>query len=300
VSPSTLQIWSPSGVVVDRAGLRRAARRLTQHGFDVTLDGDVLARDQRFAGTDSQRLAALHRVAEVAPSVALASRGGYGLTRLLAQIDWPLMQRSIERGTRWVGFSDVTALHLGLLAHTGLASWAGPTAMSCFSAEVPDDVTEACFLEAMSGELEAVGFRLSRDTPTLDGLERQGVLWGGNLSIVCALVGTPHLPQVEGGILFLEDVNEHPYRVERSLLQLQQAGVLERQAAIVLGDFSGWKPSPLDKGYQLKHAVAAIRARCDVPILSGLPFGHIPTHVSLPHGQAVTLAVEGREAYVVW
>ena len=300
MSLSTLQIWSPSGVVVDRAGLRRAGRRLTKAGFDVTLDADALARDQRFAGTDVQRLNALHRVAEAAPSVALASRGGYGLTRLLPQIDWTLLKRSVERGTRWVGFSDVTALHLGLLARTGLDSWAGPTAMSCFAAEVPDDVTEACFLEAMSGELEAVGFRLSRDTPALDGLEREGVLWGGNLSIVCALVGTPDFPQVDGGILFLEDVNEHPYRVERSLLQLLQAGVLERQAAIVLGDFSGWKPSPLDKGYQLKHAVAAIRARCEVPILSGLPFGHIPTHVSLPHGRKVTLAVAGREAFLVW
>ena len=92
-----------------------------------------------------------------------------------------------------------------------------------------DDVTQDCFLEAMHGELEAIGFRTESG---FDGLEARGLLWGGNLSIVNSLLGTPHFPKVKGGILFLEDINEHPYRVERSLLQLLQAGVLD-EALIV-------------------------------------------------------------------
>ena len=138
---STLQLFSPSGRVPSAAALRRAARWLSRQGFEVTLDDSALARRQRFAGDDATRLAALHRVAEVAPSVALASRGGYGLTRLLDQIDWPLLRRSVARGTRWVGHSDLTVLQLGLLAHGGASAdaitWAGPLACYDFGRSAP-------------------------------------------------------------------------------------------------------------------------------------------------------------------
>jgi len=98
--PPTLTVFAASGVLVDRPAARRAVRRLRTLGFDARLDPDALARHQRFAGDDAVRLAALHRVADEAPSVALALRGGYGLTRLLDGIDWRRIARSIERGTR--------------------------------------------------------------------------------------------------------------------------------------------------------------------------------------------------------
>jgi muramoyltetrapeptide carboxypeptidase len=296
-APMPLTVFSPSGVVARPPDLRRAVRRLREAGFDARLDASALARHQRFAGDDATRLAALHRVAGEAPAVALASRGGYGLSRLIDAIDWPLVAQSVERGTRWVGYSDFTAFHLALLAHARQPSWAGPTALSGFGGEQVDDVTSACFCEAMSGELEAVGFRTEAE---FDGLQARGVLWGGNLAMVCALVGTSHLPRVRGGILFLEDVNEHPYRVERSLLQLQQAGVIETQKAVLLGAFTAWQPSPLDRGYTLKGAVAALRARTKVPVLTGLPFGHVATHVSLPVGRRAELAVQGRDVLLGW
>jgi muramoyltetrapeptide carboxypeptidase len=88
--------------------------------------------------------------------------------------------------------------------------------------------------------------------------------------------------------------------VERNLLQLQQAGVLDAQMAVLLGAFTAWKPSVLDRGYKLNSAVAALRARAKVPILSGLPFGHVATQVSLPVGRRVTLAVQGRDAFIGW
>jgi muramoyltetrapeptide carboxypeptidase len=294
---NALTILSPSGVVARVPALRLAARRLTDMGFQVQLDEAATARHQRFAGTDEIRLAAIHRVAQASPSVAMASRGGYGLSRLLDAIEWPLLARSVDQGTRWVGYSDFTALHLGLLTHTKAPSWAGPTAIDAFGAETVDDVTSGCFAEAMSGELEALGFRTEAG---FDGLEARGTLWGGNLTMVCSLLGTRHFPKVRGGILFLEDVNEHPYRVERNLLQLQQAGVLEAQKAVLLGAFTGWKPSPLDRGYKLASAVAAVRSRTQVPILTGLPFGHVATQVCLPVGRRVTLAVQGRDAFVGW
>ena len=296
-----LQLFSPSGVVARAPALRLAARRLRGLGFDVRVDDTALARHQRFAGDDDVRLAALHRVAAAAPSIAMPSRGGYGLTRLLDRIDWKLLARSVEQGTRWVGHSDMTALQMALLAHTGATSWAGPLAIDHFGRSEADggldEVTPACFCEAMSGELEAVGFRTEAG---FDGLHARGRLWGGNLSVLCSLLGTPHWPRVRGGVLFLEDVNEHPYRVERMLLQLHQAGVLAAQKAVLLGAFSNWKPAPLDRGYTLKTVVAHLRTITATPILGGLPFGHVPTIVTLPLGARVTLLVQGRDALVGW
>ncbi len=299
-----LTLFTPAGVVLKAAPLRLAAKRLQALGFEVTVDEAALARHQRFGGDDDTRLAALHRVARAAPHVALATRGGYGMTRLLDRIDWPLLARSVEAGTHWVGHSDLTALQLGLLAHTRARSWAGPLALAHFGPTDDeggvDEVTAACFTEAMSGELEAVGFRTEAG---FDGLQERGLLWGGNLTVLCSLLGTPHFPKpglVKGGVLFLEDVNEHPYRVERMLLQLQQAGVLDTQKAVLLGQFTAFKPSPLDRGYGMKAVLQHLRTRTAVPLLTGLPFGHVPTIVTLPVGARVDLLVQGRDVLVCW
>lgn len=294
---TTLTLFTPAGVLAKAAPLRLAARRLKALGFEVRIDEAALARHQRFAGDDDTRLAALHRVAHEAPSIAMATRGGYGLSRLLDRIDWTLLARSVEQGTRWVGYSDMTALQLGLLAHKKAPSWAGPLAVDDFGRDELDEVTPACFTEAMSGELEAVGFRTEVG---FDGLEARGTLWGGNLTMVCALLGTPHGPRIKGGVLYLEDVNEHPYRVERNLLHLLQAGVIDSQKAVVLGQFNAWKKSPLDRGYTLKSAVQALRERTKTPVLTGLPFGHVATHVTMPVGVKVTLLVDGRTALIGW
>jgi muramoyltetrapeptide carboxypeptidase len=308
----SLVVFSPAGVVPVATPVRKAAKRLKALGFDVSVDATALARHQRFAGDDDTRLAALHRIAETAPHVALATRGGYGLTRILDRIDWPLITRSVERGTAWVGYSDMTALQLAALAHKaggpakvghGVTAgfWAGPMACSDFGhADQPDggdDVTQECFVEAMTGQLEAVGFRTESG---FDGLEVSGRLWGGNLAVIQALLGTPHFPKIKNGVLFLEDVNEHPYRIERALLQLHQAGVLDQQRAILLGSFTEFRQSPLDRGYQLKTVIAHLRSLTKTPILTGLPFGHVPTKLCLPLGRQVGLLVQGRDTLMLW
>lgn len=303
-----LSIFTPAGVVARAPALHLAARRLRGLGFEVQVDESATARHQRFGGDDDTRLAALHRVAAAAPSIAMPARGGYGITRLLDRIDWKLLAKSVEQGTRWVGHSDFTAVQLGLLAHAGegasAVTWAGPMATDDFGradeAGGVDEVTRDCFVEAMGGELEAVGFRTEAG---FDGLGVRGRLWGGNLTMLMSLLGTKHWPKaqlIKGGVLFLEDVNEHPYRVERCLLQLQQAGVLETQKAVILGAFSAWKPSPLDRGYTLKTAVARVRAGMKTPLLTGLPFGHVQPKVTLPVGQKVQLFVQGRDVLVGW
>ena len=304
---TSLALYSPSGVVMKAAPLRRAQRRLEALGFEVEIDAGALAKHQRFAGDDATRLEAIHRIAERAPAIAMATRGGYGLSRLLDAIDWKRVAASVERGTQWVGHSDLTVLQLGLLAHTGARSWAGP--MACYdfgreagehgekSVETVDEVTRDCFVEAMSGALEAVGFRTEKG---FDGLEVRGTLWGGNLCMVSSLLGTSHWPRIKGGVLFLEDVNEHPYRIERSLLQLHQAGVLDAQKAVVLGAFSDWRKSPNDRGYDMKAVLQRLRSETRTPILTGRPCGHVPTKVTMPVGARVTLLVDGRNVLIGW
>lgn len=307
-----LTLFSPSGTVLRPAALRLAVRRLKAAGYAVSVDASARARHQRFAGDDATRLEALHRVADAAPAVALATRGGYGLSRLLDAIDWPRVLHSIAQGTRWVGHSDFTAFQIALLAHAGSAAagqtWAGPMACPDFGREEPppgeddpvDDITLGCFDEAMRGELEAVGFRTDAGH---DGLAVRGTLWGGNLCMVNSLLGTRHWPSrriTRGGVLFLEDVAEHPYRIERSLLQLHQAGVLDDQSAVLLGHFTDYARVPQDRGYTLRTVIDHLRSLTRTPILTGLPFGHVPTKVCLPVGRRVELLVDGRDAYVGW
>lgn len=292
-----ITLYSPSGVLLKAASVRLAMRRLKTMGFEVTLDESALAKHQRFGGNDEVRLAAIHRVAMAAPSIAMATRGGYGVSRLMDRVHWKLLARSVEQGTRWVGYSDLTALQMGLLAHTGAGSWCGPMAADDFGRTELDEVTPDCFAEAMSGELEAIGFRTESG---FDGLDVKGVLWGGNLTVLTSMLGTPHWPKVKGGVLFVEDVNEHPYRVERMLLQLHQAGVLDTQKAVVLGSVSDWRKSPMDRGYDMKAAVSHVRSVTRTPFLTGLPFGHVPTKVTMPFGRKVQLVVQARDVLVGW
>ena len=301
---ASIYIYSPSGMVRERRTLRRAVRRLQAMGHECVLDADALARYQRFAGDDEVRLAAMARAAASGADVALITRGGYGITRVLPRLPYAALARAAEQGTRFVGLSDFTALQLALLQQTGAVTWAGPTLCDDFGAhETVDDIMLACFEDMVCGASEGAGWRLPAADVAAYGARLQGtlaqdaVLWGGNLCMVCALLGTPWMPQIDGGVLFLEDVGETPYRIERMLVQLLHAGALARQQAVVLGNFSGAR----EREFSLAKAVAWLRAQLgDVPVLTGLPFGHEPTKVLLPVGARVDVEVQGREALLLW
>jgi len=307
--PRHIYVYSPSGAVRDKAAFRRGVKRLQAMGHQVEVDPDALASHTRFAGDDATRLAAIHRAAASGADVALISRGGYGLTRLLPHIDYAALARAVQGGMRLVGVSDFTALQLALLASTGATSWAGPALIGDFGGvEAPDEIMQACFEDLLDGHGEGSGWRMPREKPRADGCPpvpelyvQDAPLWGGNLAVLCSLVGTPWLPVIDGGVLFLEDVGEHPYRIERLLTQLLHAGVLARQKAIVLGQFTEFTLTPHDKGFKFSSVVDWLRAQLgDVPVLTNLPFGHVPTKVLLPVGARVSLSVEGRDALIYW
>lgn len=303
----SIYVYSPSGAVRDRAAFRRAVRRLQAAGYEVTLDPAALARHQRFAGDDATRLQAIERAAASDADVVLTTRGGYGLTRLLPQLPYEAIAASVQRGTAWVGLSDFTALQMAVLARCGTPTWAGPALLEDWAGEQVDDITVACFDDLAHGVGEGTGWRLPladrRAHPQLvDGWQlSDAMLWGGNLSIVAGLVGTPYLPAVEGGVLFLEDVGEHPYRIERLLTQLWLSGILTRQRAVLLGAFNRYQLTPHDRGFRFESVVAWLRERVPgVPVLTGLPFGHVPTKVVLPVGRRIDLVVQGREVLLLW
>lgn len=308
-----IYIYSPSSAVRDKASFKRGVKRLQTLGYEVEIDEAALATHQRFAGDDETRLAAIHRAAASGADVALIARGGYGLSRILPGINYKAVAKAIDHGTQFVGLSDFTAFQTAVLAKTGAVTWAGPALGEDFgSATTPDDIMEACFDDLITGQGEGAGWQLPKnainsiaDDAIASSTEgtfsiKNAVLWGGNLAMLSSLVGTPYMPVVKGGILFLEDVGEHPYRVERMLTQLLHAGVLAQQKAVIFGQFSNYKLVPHDKGFKLATVVAWLQSRIKARVLTGLPFGHVATKVLLPVGFKTTLAVEGRDAFLLW
>ena len=326
-----IYIYSPSGAVRDKAAFRRGVARLKTLGHEVEIDEAALASHLRFAGDDETRLAAIHRAAASGADVALVSRGGYGLTRILGGIHYKAVAKAIDSGMLFVGHSDFTAFQNAVLACTGSVTWAGPALCEGFGvggkpglaegqgegAELmPDDIMEACFDDLLQGQGEGTGWRQNREaiqnaTNSIAASAigtgyraefsiKKSTIWGGNLSVLTSLLGTPYFPNIKGGILFLEDVGEHPYRIERMLTQLLHAGVLARQKALVLGQFTEFKLVPHDRGFKLQTVVNWLRQQLKIPVLTNLPYGHVATKVLLPVGAKTDLIIEGRDAMLFW
>jgi muramoyltetrapeptide carboxypeptidase len=298
---SHIYIFSPSSAVRDKLAFKRGVKRLESMGHQVELDPDALSSDMRFAGNDAIRLNAIERAATSGADVAMISRGGYGLTRLLTQLPYKTIQKSIDKGTQFVGLSDFTAFQLAVFSKTQRITWQGPALGEDFGLEGdPDDIMQACFDDLLLQQGEGTGWRLSLEDASKPVKVNNAVLWGGNWAVLTSLVGTPYFPSVKNGVLFLEDVGEHPYKVERMLTQLFNAGVLQQQKAIVFGQFTAYKLVAHDKGFKLKTVIDRLRTQLKIPVLTGLPFGHVPTKVLLPIGAKVDLATEGRDAFLVW
>jgi muramoyltetrapeptide carboxypeptidase len=279
-----IAIVAPSGYAPDQPALERAIARFGARGCRVKCYYNPAVIHQRFGASDEARVAQLQAAAaDPEIDIVLALRGGYGLSRLLPLLDISLLASS---GKQFVGHSDFTVLHMALLAHSQVVSFAGPMVCDDFSREELSDFTMQHFWDCLS----QAAYNVTAEVSGNPEISVSGKLWGGNLSMICHLLGTPYFPQMEHGILFVEDINEHPYRVERLLLQLQHAGVLEKQQALVLGDFSGYRLTPYDNGYDFDSMLTYLRQRLSIPVVTGLPFGHIRDKVTLAVGAHAELS----------
>ena len=286
-------LYAPAGFVTEPASIDRAVARLASLGHRVVVDPTCTGRWQRFSAPDDERLAAIERmVANPGVELAVAARGGYGWSRLLDRLDFKAIAAARKR---WLGHSDFTAFQLAALAHAGMKTFAGPMAAYDFGAETPSAFTlDHCWGLLAGDEYEV---ECALDGPDFAG---EGMLWGGNLAMIAHLAGTPHMPRVDDGILFLEDIGEHPYRVERMLYQLHYAGVLTRQRAVLLGSFTGYELGPNDNTYDAAAMVAHVRAHLGLHVYTGLPFGHCPEKLTLPVGGRCAMTVRDGQARLVF
>jgi muramoyltetrapeptide carboxypeptidase len=289
-----IRLIAPSGYAHDPAAMARGVARLREAGCEV--EGlDVLNRAMlRFAGNDAERAGDINALASVdtLPDIALVTRGGYGAARLLEHLHYDaLRERLAGSSLALVGHSDFTALQLALYAKSGVRSFAGPL-LADLGAEPHDVPTWDNFWCTLGSSVMAVTW----PTPATAGLDVRGTLWGGNLAVLCSLLGTDYFPRIDGGILFVEDIGEPPFRIERLLYQLHLSGVLGRQRALVLGGFRDCRPGSRDNGYDITAAFAQIASVAGIPLVHGLPHGHAERQLTLPFGADARLHVAAGEA----
>ncbi len=303
---ATVGICAPSGLVQEPGTLDMAQLYLEERGYHVVQAPHVRSRWEYFAGTDHERTQDFNALARD-PDVhlILPARGGYGLTRIIQGLD---LDALVQQRKIVVGFSDITLLHLALLAQFGMVSFAGPMAVPDFGHAHRSEWHPVHFEGLLQQEthhsppIELPFTATDGKTGALlrarmgDGIE--GTLWGGNLSLVAHAVGTPFCPVLEDGILFLEEVNEEPYHIERLLMQLHHAGLLQRQRALLLGQFNRCQPTSASATpYTLSRVVDYLRGLVSIPILQNLPFGHVLHKITLPVGGRVRITLLDERHY---
>ncbi len=236
--------------------------------YEVRVDDEVRAKAGYLAGDDARRLDELRRA-------IVCARGGYGATRLLEELE-PVEVRRARK--LLVGFSDITALH-ALWARAGVGSMHGP--MVTWLGHASEEA-RAAWVAALEGRtLHARGLE------RLVGGQAEGLLLGGNLAVLAALVGTPFAPPLRDAVLFLEDVGEAPYRVDRLLTQLRHAGWLHAVRGVVLGEFARCAPGV--HGVSVQTVLAERLSGLGIPVVAGLAAGHGAVNHALPFGARVTL-----------
>ena len=273
---------------MDEVPLAKAVDYLHDLGHHVVIPDETRHAWRYFAGTDDERLAGLHRlVDDPAIDLIISARGGYGLTRLLARIDW---NRVAASGKAYVGFSDFTAFNMAAYACANLVTFHGPLLAVDFGNGDPSSFAQQHFWMALSRASHRIDeFDCEHG---YDARRIEGTLWGGNLSLLANLMGTPYFPAIDDGILYVEEIAEEPYAIERAFLQLYHGGVLGRQRALLLGDFSDCTPTNTSRyPYSMEEVIETLRKLLPYPVITGLPFGHVARKVTLPFGAPGTLSI---------
>lgn len=303
------RLFASSNVGANNTRNQLALQRMACAGFKVNNPAVTDRQYLRFAGTDSQRASDLQNIATgaiEAPKLLLGVRGGYGAMRLLPLIDWQTLGRLMqERGTILAGFSDVTAIQCALLAQGNMSSLAAPMLYSEFGKNNPDQVSCRQFAQALTDSKLTINVAstdlTSEKLPTVlaNNVTQTvtGTIWGGNLSVVSALAGSPYLPRIKGGIVFLEDVGEQTYRIERMLYDLYLAGVFKDQQAIVFGAITGTGEDSYDARYDISVVIQMLHELTGLPIYNGMRFGHIAQKQSFPLGATCEISADDSGGY---
>lgn len=290
----TVGLITPGSFISDES-LEKAVNNALKLGFKVKMGKHIRAQRGFTAGTDQQRLDDLHLMfADDSVAGIWCARGGYGCSRLLPFLDYKLISRNPKA---LIGYSDITALLNAIYHKTGLVGFHGPVAASELT-----EYTEARFRAVVMEGAAPYAIPLStanqekddeayRTYPVRAGKAR-GALIGGNLSLLAALAGTEYLPEVEGKIVFIEDIGEKPYRIDRMLTQLRQAWKLDKAAGLAMGIYEDCQPKEGDLSLSLEETIRDRTEGLGIPAIYGLSFGHIDDQCTLPVGIEAELDVE--------
>lgn len=276
----TIGLIAPAGIIYQRSEFRRMEKVLNEFGLNVQFGKHVRRRFGYLSGTDEQRVEDLHNAFEN-PDVdaVMAVRGGWGCARLLPYINFDLIKQNPKL---FCGFSDNTTLHLAFLHYSGLISFHGPNGNSDWS-----DLTKESFHKTVF-EGEKTEFKSRGQITTIHSGKATGRLIGGNLSIFTTSLGTPYQPDTKGAILFLEDIAEAPYKIDRMLSHLTQAGILKDIRGFVFG-----KCTRCDEGGEYNFTLNDLFSKyirpLGIPAIFNADIGHEEDNFTLPQGVEVEL-----------
>lgn len=297
----TVGLITPSTFVTDPERLATAERTIQYFGLKMKMGRNVRKRTGYVGGTIAERVSDLHdmfRDPEV--KAVFTIRGGYGSAQLLDNIDYGLIRRNPKI---FLGYSDITAMHLAIHQKTGLVTFHGPVTLSRFTGYTQEHFRKALFntspIGAVTNPPPSDPLRPEHTLRAVRPGKARGRLIGGNLSLIASLMGTPYEIDTRGKILFIEDVDEQPYSIDRMLTQLRLAGKLRSAAGIVFGECADcrqrdYKPS-FDSTFSLGEVVDSILGELKIPVLSGLTIGHTDDQLTLPLGLMATLDADRGE-----
>ncbi len=293
-----MALVAPAGPLLERDDLARAGELCRLLGFEPSLGRNAAGHHGYLAGTDRERLADLNAaLTDPAVDAVWCIRGGYGMTRILAGVDFDGFAR---RPKPVIGFSDITVLLAALQRRTGVVTYHGPVARHAMTAFTRDHF-ERILVRAHAGPLgslpppEGVLVPTTHRVVTLRGGAAEGPLQGGNLSLLQCLVGTAYMPDLDGALLFLEDVGEEVYRVDRMLSHLRLAGALDRLAGVIVGRFTEMGRRGADGALGFDQVLATYLEPLGIPVAHGFPIGHVDDQWTVPVGVRARLdATAGR------
>ena len=288
-----IAVVAPASLPIELDTIEHGVSTLRARGYEVLLPDAPFERYGYLAGSDARRADDLnHFLRRDDVAAIIAVRGGYGTLRILPQIDYEAARRHPKL---LVGYSDITALQLALLTKSGVPSLSGP--MIAVEWGEPHGPSEQLFWDLARGA--AAGDVIGPGGEMLEAMssgEATGPLIGGNLMLISRLIGTPFMPDLDGAILFLEEVGEEPYKIDGQLAHLQLAGVLDRIGGLVIGGFTDWEPKHDRPSLTLDQVFDDYLRGRPYPIARGLRYGHFPDKNTIPIGVRARLSVGGTTA----
>ena len=283
-----IALVAPAGPLLERDDLTRAALLCRALDYEPVLGAHAGGHYGYFSGTDEERLSDLNAaLRDPAVDAVWCIRGGYGITRILDGVDFEALAR---RPRAVIGYSDITALLAGVTRRAGLVAFHAPTArseMTLFSrrhfAQVLTETAPAGALLPPPPPPDVLVAQANR-VVTLRGGMAEGPLAGGNLTLLQCLIGSPYFPDLDGALLFLEDVNEDLYRIDRMLAHLRMVGALAGLRGVLVGRLTGLHRHMNDGALGVDEVLAHYFGPLGVPVAHGLPIGHIDEQWTLPVG----------------